>query len=59
MSLDETKSTDIIKEANELTFVVEKELEDQFPAIEVDYKKGMFNRGFSITLKGSGSSCCG
>ncbi len=59
MSLDEAKSTDVIKEASELTFVVDKELEDQFPSIEVDYKNSMFSKGFSVTLKGSSSSCCG
>ncbi|KAB3540972.1 hypothetical protein F8154_00175 [Alkaliphilus pronyensis] len=57
MSLDEAKTTDIIKKVDGLEFVIEKDLDEQFPAIEVDYRKNMFSKGFAITLKGNSGGC--
>lgn len=57
MSLDEAKSDDIMKEVDNIRFVVDKNLDDQFSNIIVDYRKSLFGSGFVISLDGTRGSC--
>ncbi|ABR50685.1 hypothetical protein Amet_4614 [Alkaliphilus metalliredigens QYMF] len=58
MSLDEAKESDVKKEVEGFGFVIDKSLDEQFEAVNVDFKKGIFGRGYVITLTSDGGGCC-
>ncbi|WP_156943715.1 hypothetical protein [Alkaliphilus transvaalensis] len=58
MSLDETKTEDIIKEIEGYSFAYDKSLEDLFDEINVDYQSSWFGKGFSVSpLNSKGGNC--
>ncbi|NLM44632.1 MAG: hypothetical protein GX201_11585 [Clostridiales bacterium] len=48
---DETYTVDNIN------FSVEKEIADLLPGIEIDYYKGLFQKGYIVYVTGSSRSC--
>ncbi len=61
MSLDEAKENDITKEVEGIEFVVDKEVDEQFGNVIVDFSSGFLGKRFMVNYAGGGSfsSNCG
>ncbi len=57
MVLDEPQASDIVKDIDGISFVVDEKLDDQYDVVKVDYQKTLFSKGFIITLDGRSTSC--
>ena len=57
MVLDEPENSDIIKEVEDIKFIVDKRIDEQYDLVLVDYQKTMFSKGFVIKLEGRSASC--
>ncbi|MBM7615018.1 hypothetical protein [Alkaliphilus hydrothermalis] len=59
MSRDEAQENDIEKEVDGLTFIIEKNLDQQYDGvgIMIDYQQGLLRKGFAVGLKDGGNTC--
>lgn len=57
LALDELKSRDKKVEVGDFTFLIEKDLADNFKGFTIDYSDNWLRRGFSVIPKKGGSTC--
>ena len=55
LSLDEKKDTDLVDDANEISFVMDKDLHDQMGDIKVEF----MGNGYMVAPVNQGESACG
>jgi len=50
--LDKTKDEekDVVEKIDDIEILVEKDLLDHFGNLNIDYSKGWFNKGFTVTV---------
>lgn len=58
IALDEQKNNDQNINIENLDFVIEQDLADQFNGFSVDYQDFFLNKGFQVYAEGYNSSCC-
>jgi len=55
LSLDEAKETDVVKEVDGITFVVDEDTDRQFGTVVVDFSSGFLGKRFMVNYAGGGS----
>jgi len=55
LSLDEAKETDVVKEVEGITFVVDEDTDKQFGTVIVDFSSGFLGKRFMVNYAGGGS----
>ncbi len=54
LSLDEIKSTDLVKDIDGVKIIIDKDLEGQYEEIFVDYVKFLFKKRFFVAPTNGG-----
>lgn len=58
LSLEEATDTDVVKELDGVRFIVDKDLDERFDGVKVDYGTMFFRKGFIIGLENGGGGSC-
>ena len=57
MAQGEPQDEEIIYPVGDIEFSVEKEVADLVPSFQIDYYKGLFQKGYVVYANGSRGSC--
>lgn len=57
IALDEQKANDFAQIYEDINYIVEKDLIEQFGSFEIDFVKGFLSKGFQVRPKVGGSNC--